>query len=92
MAYVYEPFLYVLEYARLDFIAQVVEQPDTGVNGKHILEYESALIQVFPERTLDLFCFMFYLLFHTLKNYVTFYIGIPYEKYAKWSFTNRIFR
>ena len=55
MAYVYEPFLYVLEYARLDFIAQVVEQPDTGVNGKHILEYESALIQVFPERMLDLF-------------------------------------
>ena len=69
MAYVYEPFLYVLEYARLDFIAQVVEQPDTGVNGKHILEYESALIQVFPERMLDLFCFMFYLLFHTRKNY-----------------------
>ena len=55
MAYVYEPFLYVLEYARLDFIAQVVEQPDTGVNGKHILEYESALIQVFPVRMLDLF-------------------------------------
>ena len=49
MAYVYEPFLYELEYARQDFIRWQVMQPDSEFHGKHILEYESARIQVFPE-------------------------------------------
>ena len=49
MAYVYEPFLYELEYARQDFINWQVMQPDSEFNGKYILEYESAWIQVFPE-------------------------------------------
>ena len=50
MAYVYEPFLYILEYARLDFISQRVFQADTRIHWTHILEHDSTRIQVFPER------------------------------------------